>query len=251
MIMEIHSRCASPLDRLDPRALLIAATGSAFCFSFIGNLAVSLLCLALSLALLAIRRPPLFPLLKHLAMVNVFILFIWLTVPLTMRGVSIATLGPLSWSREGIGLALLVTVKCNAILLSFLALMAGISLQEIGCAMERLRVPAKLVFLFLFTCRYIHVIGEEWQRLQTAARLRGFVPRNSLHTYRTIANMLGLTIINAIDRSHRIYEAMILRGFNGIFHTVMEFKGGSADIVFTLNFFVFLGSLLFLDIYLK
>jgi cobalt/nickel transport system permease protein len=251
MIMELHSRSASPIDRLDPRAILIATAGSAFCFSFIRNLALSLLCLVFSLILAAVRRLPTLPLLKHLAMVNAFILFIWLTVPLTMRGDSLVALGPLSWSREGVGLALLVTVKCNAILLSFLALTAGLSLQEIGCALERLRVPARLVFLFLFTCRYIHVIGEEWRRLQTAARLRGFVPRNSPHTYRTIANMLGLAFINAVDRSHRIYEAMLLRGFDGVFHTVTEFKCGSTDIVFTLLIFAFLGSLLFLDLCLK
>lgn len=237
--------------RLDPRTLVIAVTGAAFCFSLIQHLSVSVLCLALSLAVTVARRPAPLPLLRHLAMANVFILFIWLTVPLTVPGESVATLGPLEWSREGVRLALSITVKCNAILLMFLALMDGVDLQQVGGALERLRVPAKLVFLFLLTCRYIHVVRDEWQRLQTAAKLRGFAPKNSFHTYRTIANMLGLTFVNAFDRSHRIYEAMMLRGFNGAFHTVAESRSTRADAVFAFFFLAGLGFLLALDIRLQ
>lgn len=241
----------SGFHNLDPRALLLAAAGAAVCFSCVRSLALSCACLVFSLILLAAHRPSFVPLLKHLGVVNLFVAFIWLTVPPTMPGESVARLGPLSWSAEGLELALLVTVKCNAIMLSFFALATGISLQEIGCALERLRAPKKLVFVFLFTCRYIHVIGEEWRRLQTAARLRGFVPRNSLHTYRTIGNMLGLTFINAIDRSRRIHDAMLLRGFQGVFHTVTEPRGTAGDALFTVLFFVILGCLLLLDLRLE
>ena len=208
-------------------------------------------CLVLALVLFAIRKPLFIPLLKRLAIANFFILFLWATVPLTVPGESLASLGPLSISREGVALALSVTVKCNAILLCVLVLIADLDLPLIGYALERLCVPAKLVFLFLFTCRYIHVIGDEWQKLQTSARLRGFLPRTSLHTYRTIGNMLGLTVINSIDRSKRIYEAMLLRGFKESFHTVTELKTARVDYVFTFFFFLILALLLIGDIYLR
>lgn len=233
---------------LDPRALLLAAAGAAFCFSVIRSMAVSWGCLVFALALVAAGRPPLIPLLRRLAVANFFILFIWLTVPLTMPGESMVDFGPLRLSREGFALALSVTVKCNAILLVFIALVADMSLPIVGWSLERLRVPDKLVFLFLFTCRYIHVIGEEWQRLQTAARLRGFVPSSSIHTYRTIGNMLGLTVVNSIDRSRRVYEAMLLRGFRGTFHTVAELKATSGDVFFSVLFFFILGCLLAADV---
>lgn len=242
---------SSPLRALDPRALLLAAAGAALCFSCIRSLALSWACLGLAVVLAAARRLAPVPLLKQLAVANFFVLFVWLTVPLTMPGETVARLGALAWSGEGVRLALLVTLKCNAILLSFLALAGGLTLPGIGCALERLRVPEKLVFLFLFTCRYIHVIGEEWRRLQVAARLRGFAPRTDLHTYRTVGAMLGLTLINAIDRSRRIHEAMLLRGFRGTFHTVAEMKGTAADAAFVVIFFCLLGGLLALDFALK
>ena len=249
MDLEYGGRGSPLFLGLDPRTLLVAATGAAFCFSFIQSIPLSLACLALGLVLAAVgRHPPLF-LLRRLAVANVFILFIWLTVPLTMPGESTARLGPFSLSREGLALALAVTVKCNAVLLCFLALVADMSPPLIGCALERLRVPAKLVFLFLFTCRYIHVIGEEWQRLQTAAKLRGFAPRTSMHTYRTIAAMLGLTVVNSMERSRRIYEAMLLRGFNGTFHTVTDLNASRRDILFAVPFFLILACLLLADVY--
>lgn len=239
----------SSLRRADPRALILTATGASFCFSFIQNITVACACLALVTALAAVCRQPWRLLLKRLAVANFLILFIWLTVPWTVPGESVVTVGPLHVSREGLVLAALVTIKCNAILLVFLVFVADLNLPLIGYALERLRVPVKLIFLFLFTCRYIHVIGEEWKKLQTATALRGFLPRTSMHTYGTIANMLGLTVINSIDRSHRIYEAMLLRGFTGTFHTVTELKAGTRDIVFTASFFFILVCLLSTDIY--
>ncbi len=224
---------------LDPRSLLVAAAGAAFCFSLVQSMAVSFLCLLLALALAAAGGCPLAAYAKRLAVANFFILFIWLTVPLTMPGESLVTLGPLQPSKEGVRLALLVTIKCNAILVSFLALTAGMSPTLVGHALGRLRMPPKLVFLFLSACRYIHVIREEWQRLQTSAALRGFVPRSSLHTYRTIGNMIGLVFINGIDRGRRVYEAMVLRGFHGAFHTVTELRATRRDSVFSFFFFLF------------
>lgn len=251
MIAGHTNQPAVPFRSLDPRTLIVTATGAAFCFSFIQNGAISCICLALAVALAVIGRPPWRPLLQRLAVANFFILFLWLTVPWTMPGESAFAIGPLRFSREGLALAALVTIKCNAILLVFLVLVADLSLPLIGCSLERLRMPVKLVFLFLFTCRYIHVIGDEWQKLQTAARLRGFIPRTSPHTYKTIANMLGLTIINSLDRSRRIHEAMLLRGFKGTFHTVTDLKAGTGDIIFAALFFSTLVCLLFADIYLK
>ena len=241
----------SPFLNRDPRALVLAAAGAAVCFSLIHSIILSCTCLAVALALAVIDRQPFLPLLKRLAIANLFIVFIWLTVPLTMPGESVVSIGPLGFSREGFALALSVTLKCNAILLCFLIFVADLSLPLIGCALERLRLPSKLVFLFLFTCRYIHVIGEEWQRLQTAASLRGFLPRTSLHTYRTIGNMMGLTVINSIDRSRSIYEAMLLRGFNGVFHTVTELKATRGDMLFSVFFALLLCGLLSADIYLR
>ncbi len=245
-------QCApSPFHSLDPRTLLLAAAGAAVCFSLMHTFPFALACLVLALLLAAVGKPPLRPFLRRLAAANIFILFLWLTVPVTVPGESLLRVGPLCVSREGVALALAVTVKCNAIILCFLVFLTDLGAPRIGYALEKLRVPAKLVFLFLFTCRYIHVIGEEWRKLQAAAALRGFTPRTSPHTYGTIANMLGLTVINSLDRSGRIYEAMLLRGFTGEFHTVTEWSATRRDFFFILfvALFIYLACLLGIHLY--
>ena len=104
-----------------------------------------------------------------------------------------------------------------------------------GHALERLGVPSKLVFLFLFTYRYLHVIADEWQRLVTAARLqRASSPRTGMHTYRTIGNLLAMVLVNSFDRSSRVYQAMVLRGFAGhVYVSVVRFRAAPrSDAVF-------------------
>ena len=70
--------------------------------------------------------------------------------------------------------------------------MATIPAPALGRALASLRVPDKFSFLFLFTYRYLHVIAEEYGRLSTAARLRGFAPATNRHTYRTYAALVAM-----------------------------------------------------------
>ena len=142
-------------------------------------------------------------------------------------------------------------VKSNAIVMTFLALVATMDSPTIGYALERLRFPSKLVFLFLFTYRYLHVIADEWHKLHGAARLRGFAPKTNMHTYRTFGNMLGMVFVHSFDRSVRVYEAMILRGFSGRFQSVAAFRATSRDAVFAVAAFACMVCLVAFDLYLE
>ncbi|WP_027181927.1 cobalt ECF transporter T component CbiQ [Oleidesulfovibrio alaskensis] len=231
MFDEPFSRGTSLLHRLDPRIKLTAA----FVLSCIvavaarRDVALAALCAAAFLAVWS--RPPVRPLLGRLAAVNVFVLFLWVVLPFTYGGVQTDE-GVFAVSRAGVDMALLVTLKSNAIVLLFIACVATSDAAAVGHALCRLGVPRKLVFLFLFTYRYVHVLLQEYERLRTAARLRGFVPGTGLHTYGTLANMLGMVILRSLDRSQRVYEAMILRGFDGRFHSLCTLRLHRRDVVF-------------------
>ena len=126
-----------------------------------------------------------------------------LTLAALMRGRLRFSFTPATWGAALGYAGLLVTnvaatkltTSANAILLAFLALVTTMDSPTMGHALDRLGVPPKLVFLFLFTYRYLHVIAAEWQRLVTAARLRGFAPRTGMHTYRTIGYLLGMVLV--------------------------------------------------------
>lgn len=249
MFDEPFAQGHSPVHRLDPRMRLASAAFFSLCVALLRDPAAAAAALALAAAALAASLPPACLLIRRLAAVNVFILFLWATVPATMPGQELLAVGPVSFSREGVAMAWLVTLKSNAILLAFLALVATMNAPTMGHAMDRLGVPPKLVFLFLFTYRYLHVIADEWRRLITAARLRGFVPRTGMHSYRTIAHLLAMVLVNSFDRSGRVYQAMVLRGFSGRFASVVRFRARARDAVFALFWLAATAALTVMDLY--
>lgn len=242
-----HGR--SLVHGLDPRVRLAMAALFSVCVALFKAPWAAAAALALATTILALSAPPMRPLCKRVALVNVFVAFLWLAVPLTMPGQTALTLGPLTVSREGLNLVWLVTLKSNAILLTFMALVASMDSPTMGHALSRLGAPSKLVFLFLFTYRYLHVIADEWHRLLTAARLRGFALRTGMHTYRTIGNLLAMVLVNSFDRSGRVYQAMLLRGFEGRFASVVRFRARRQDALFAALWLAATALLVLMDLF--
>ncbi len=233
MIEEDFSQGNSIVHRMDPRlklvtgALLsaIVAVSSRWPAYIPGGF------LAIGLVLLA--KLPMRKVFTRLIMVNGLILFLWLLLPFTVSGEAIWKMGPLVATREGISLAAHITVRSNIIVLAFLALVSTTPVFALGHAMASLGLPDKMVQLFFFTYRYIHVIYEEYQRLVKALKIRGFRAKSNLHTYRTYAYLVGMLLVKSYERAERVREAMLCRGFKGRFYTLYEFSVDGVDIVLT------------------
>ncbi|MBQ9405725.1 MAG: cobalt ECF transporter T component CbiQ [Desulfovibrio sp.] len=222
------------LQEVDARVRLGCAVGLCLCLSLLGDVYACLVGLAVSALLLLLARPCWQPLLCRLAAINVFVVFLWCVTPWSVPGEELMRLGWLTISVQGVRLSLLVSLKANAIAAVFLALVGTMTAPELGHALERLHCPTKLVFLFLFTARYVHVLGQEWRVLFTAAKLRGFRPGTNAATYRTLASLLGLLLVRSHERAQRVHEAMLLRGFDGSFRSVTVFHAGPRDLGFAL-----------------
>lgn len=220
------------LHRADPRAKLVLAAALACVLAVSPGWQAPALALCVDAGLVLWARLPGRAFWRRMLTVNSFVAFLWIFLPFSTPGETALRLGPLTVTSQGLGLALLVSLKTNAIMLAFLALVATSDAASLGQAMHRLRVPPKLVFLFLFTYRFIHVINEERQRLVQAARLRGFKPRSNAHTYRTLASLLAMVLVGAMRRAEMTRRAMLLRGFNGSFTTLRSFRMGLGERIF-------------------
>ena len=150
---------------------------------------------------------------RRLLIVNGFILFLWFLLPFTYPGQMLFSLGPLKATKAGIDYALLITLKSNAIILACIAFLATTPVPKLIHALHRLYLPEKLVHLFFFCYRYIHVIHLEYHKLDHALKVRCFKPKTDFHTYRTYAYLVGILLLRSYDRSNRIYNAMLCRGF--------------------------------------
>ena len=222
----------SLLHRLDPRIKIVVAV----LFSVVVAVADQYACLAVaaffSLVLLVVARLSLKEVFLRLLAVNVFIIFLWLFLPFTYGGEELFTVGPLLASREGVTYALLITAKSNTIIVALIALLATTPIITLGHALSHLYVPNKLIHLLFFTVRYLQVLHSEYERLRNAMKIRAFTPRSNLHTYKTLAYLIGMLLVKSFDRADRIRKAMLCRGFHGEFYVLDHFDLQRSDLFF-------------------
>lgn len=216
MISELFCSGQSCLHGMDARVKLLAAGIGLLAVSAIQGVgaAGTALMFALGLALAANLAPG--QVFRRLIPANMFFLGLGLVLALTYGGQSLTSL---SWiSLDGLRLALHITLKGNTLLLLLLILVGTTSVPALSQALQALGVPARLTLLLAFTHRQIFLVAAEFQRLQRAARARGFQPACNLHTYKTCAVLFGQTLLRSLNRAERIHGAMQLRGFTGQFH---------------------------------
>ncbi|QTA93099.1 cobalt ECF transporter T component CbiQ [Desulfonema magnum] len=231
MITEPFINENSLIHRLDPRVRLVFATLYSFAVAVLNQFPALAWALFLSFLLVLLARLNFREVGRRLAMLNTLLLFFWVALPLTFEGEPIFSIGPISATREGVLLSAQITLKSNAILLAFIALVATSPLATLGHAMNRLCVPEKIVHLLLLTYRYVFVIEQEYQRLIRAAKIRGFCPKTDIHTYRTYAYLIGMLFVRASARAERVHQAMVCRGFKGKFYCLSEFSLTRLDVI--------------------
>jgi cobalt/nickel transport system permease protein len=224
----------SLIHRLDPRARLLAALAFALLLSVCRNPMVCLLGLATALLLFPLGRLPVRATAKRLAAINTFLLMIVLLLPLGIGGEPVWQFGPLCYTREGLARAAVIAIKGNAIVLTYTALVSTMTPFTLGHALDHLFVPRKLTLLYCLTVRYVGTMRQEYDRLRTAMRVRGFLPRTDLHTLRSYGHLVGMLLVRSFDRSERVLAAMKCRGFRGTFWLWEHFAFGRRDLVFAV-----------------
>ena len=236
------------VGRLDPRVRIIAAGVFAVVVVSCSDLGVLTAALGLAAVLAVAAWVPVGATARKVLMVDAFILVLVVMLPFTMPGRELFRVAGLPASWEGLMRAVEIALKANAVMLALVALVGTLETAVMGHGLQRLRVPAKLIHLFLFTIRYVEVLNREYQRLRRAMRARAFRPRSNLHTWRSLGYLLGMLLVRGVERSERILAAMKCRGFDGRLHLLDDMKAGPADAVFALVAVVSLGALVWMDV---
>ncbi|RLB43718.1 MAG: cobalt ECF transporter T component CbiQ [Deltaproteobacteria bacterium] len=233
--------------RADPRGKVICASLLVVTIALLERLFASGAAFLMATFFLAAARLPAEKVIKRLVVVNTFIAFLWVFLPFSVPGKAVFSVWGRPATAEGIKLALLITIKCNAILLVIICFIATTPFPLLGFALTNLRVPGKLTLLMLISYRYISVIQEEYDRLLEAAKVRCFVPRNNIHTYRTYAYLVAMVLVRSYERGLTVYQAMVLRGFKGRFYSLRKFHFGKGDVLLSMGVALCIGLLLYFD----
>jgi cobalt/nickel transport system permease protein len=208
---------ADNLDNFSPSAILLSAIGAAVVTAVQQNpiVVLCIICLILIGGTMARTRWTVVLLLA--AKFDVFILFWMFLMPFVLGSTVIFSLsfpwGILSAYQEGLSFGVLLGLRMMAMVILFIAALSHISLSEFIGALRTIGVPIMILGSLLIMLRYIPLFIMERHRMQEAQSLRGFERGTKLDRIKSLGYLIGSTIDRAFDRSARVYEAMVLRGF--------------------------------------
>lgn len=231
MHLEEFAKGSSFIHRLDPRVKFLTIIPSVFIIAAMKTITASLAALIISLFLVLLAQIDLKKLFVRLLTVNVFIVFLWIFLPFHYPGEAIFQIGSLTATKEGFMHVLSITLKSNAIVILTIVILGTSEVFALAHALIHLRIPKKLVLLFFFFYRYITVMHNEYIKMKKAIAIRCFKPKSNFHTYRTYAYLVGMLIIRSFDRSRRIYNAMLCRGFRNNFPIMSHFEFKKVDVI--------------------
>lgn len=235
------------LGMVDPRARIVVAAIYAVVVVACAQIEVLALAFAFSIALLLASRLPIKRTLKRMAAMDGFILFMLVLLPFTVPGDPIFTLWGFTASWQGVLRAGEIALTANAVVLALLVLVGTMEPVTLGHALHALKMPERLVHLLMFTIRYIGTLREEYLRLRTAMKVRGFRPGTNWHTYRSYGYLVGMMLVRAVERSERILGAMKCRGFSGRIMMLHRFEATRVDLAFGCAALAAMAMLLLLD----
>jgi cobalt/nickel transport system permease protein len=212
--LDEHAHLDSPLHRWDPRYKLIGLLGLIFAFSFIQDLRVLPLILAITITLYAVSKLPLSYLLTRLRYPGVFLLAMTILLPFFSGSTVIARFGPLALRQEGVLDLLLIVVRFVCILTVGLILFGSAPFLTTIKAMRALGLPPILADMMLLSYRYLFEIGRDLKTMETAMRLRNFhAHRFSLRALDALASVSGSLLVRSYEQAERVYKAMAMRGY--------------------------------------
>ncbi|MFP4077365.1 MAG: cobalt ECF transporter T component CbiQ [Halochromatium sp.] len=240
---------AERLDRFacfDPRARLVLAGLLALTVVSLQTLSAGLVALLAAGAIAGLggvspRR------LRVLLPLELLMLVLLLTLPFSVPGTPLLSVGPLVASREGGALALLILFKANAVVLILFGLVGSLGAGPTVHALARLGLPAKLCQMLLLTLRQIDLVGDEYARMRLAMRARAFVPRSDRHSWRALGWLIGMLLVRSLARARRVADAMRCRGFDGRLRLLRRFRWRRRETLLLLGVSPLLVGLLLLD----
>jgi cobalt/nickel transport system permease protein len=143
-----------------------------------------------------------------------------ITLPFTVPGEPLAQLGAFSVTLEGTIRLLSLLVKSWVSVQIAVLLTATTPFHDLLWALRELRVPRPLVGIIGFMYRYLFVLADESIRLMRARAARsahgaGRSGGGLAWRGRVAGGMVGNLMLRSFERSERVYDAMVARGYNG------------------------------------
>ncbi|MEL6580516.1 MAG: cobalt ECF transporter T component CbiQ [Cyanobacteria bacterium J06621_12] len=214
LVLDRYAYLDSPVHRWQQGYKLIGLLSLIFAFAFIQNIWLLPMMVLITCILFSLSKIPVSFLLKRLRYPSWFILAVVFFLPFISGETAVFQLGNLSIKEEGCWLALLISVRFFCIITVSLVLFGTAPFLSTIKAMRSLGLPRVIVDMSLLSYRYLEELSDTLTTMQRAMKLRGFKSQGfARRNLQVFAQLTGSILIRSYDRSARIYQAMILRGY--------------------------------------
>lgn len=114
-------------------------------------------------------------------------------------------------------LSLILLFKCIFSVMGGLLLIATTGMNNIAVGLRKLKIPKILVLQILMIYRYLALMLEYGESINSAYRLRALNEKGI--QLKDFGNIIGQMLLKSFDRAENVYAAMKLRGFEGEYYT--------------------------------
>jgi cobalt/nickel transport system permease protein len=250
-LIDHYLHVKSPIHNLDGRLKLIFTLAFILCTSLlpVGSWSAYIFMFCILLAILIVADIDY----KYLLTRSVlFLPFLMAALPVIFNetGITLASFSigeiEVDISREGVLQFICLGMKSWLSIIAAILLASTTSFTELQQAMRSIRVPQLLVAVFGLMWRYLHLMVEEVDRLTRARSSRsGTDPTSRYRAGGSLSWRAGVTgamagnlFIRSLERSERVYQAMLARGYDGETRT-MENSSPTRKEIFRLVLAIF------------
>lgn len=227
----------SPLHRLDPRVKVITAVAFILGLALLpdGAWLAYMLAWAAVIALAHVADIPPWFVVRRSLLVLPFLLAA-VTVIFTLPG-QVIWRGPFGLTASDAGLVRFASIFLRSWVSLQMAVLltASTRFPDILHALRHLKVPAIFVAILAFMYRYLFVLADEASRLLRARAARSAARPGQAHgralrwRAAVAGSLVGQLFLRSLERSDRVYNAMLARGYNGELLTMSPHHMRRAD----------------------
>lgn len=212
-----------------------------------------LLSLGIALSSVAIARTPRRSALKRLAAMSGFLLMLLVILPLTVpfhecdRRVVIEGFSAVAVNPRGLELAARICTKAVTVALIMEPMLRTAPFSVTMAAVQKLGVPLVLCQMLLLMYRYVFVFRHEMHRMWIGMTVRGFRGRSGWDTLGYLGCFVGMLFVRSMERTQRVYEAMLCRGYTGVFPSTVKFSLSPRDWSYVAVWVLFSSTMVAID----
>lgn len=173
--------------------------------------------------------------------------FIFLLPLLIFLGASLLIFSQQHWSQKQLILYNLF-VKTFLTFCSFGVLVLSMKFHQIVKSLELMRFPTVFTSVLGFAHRYVLLFQQEAGRMIKARKSRSFGKRKRWRDRKAVVFIIPFFLFRVLERSQRIYIAMLSRGYQDVFPSGISFRLTltGRDYLFAIGFHLLLVFVLFL-----